>query len=96
MKAIIIAGIVVLGMAVMFSLSATTEYVAPEALEIEEVIVEPSEEELRRLEWEKEAEEVRQRHIRVRELEHEAEVLREQRNLLNDKIKEIEKELGVY
>jgi hypothetical protein len=94
MKAIIIAGIVVLGMAVIFSLSATTEYVAPEALEIEEVIVEPSEEELRRLEWEKEAEEVKARHLKKKELEHERSVLLQEVKERETRIKELEKELG--
>ena len=94
MKAIIIAGVVILGMAVMFSLSETTEYVAPEVLEIEEVEVTPTEEELRRLEWEKEAEAIRQRHLDKLEREHqfaetEAQTLQRQKEL-DAQIKEIE------
>jgi predicted RNase H-like nuclease (RuvC/YqgF family) len=94
MKAIIIAGVVILGMAVMFSLSETTEYVAPEVLEIEEVEVTPTEEELRRLEWEKEAEEVKAQHMKKKELEHERSVLLEEVKEREARIKELEKELG--
>jgi hypothetical protein len=95
MKAIIIAVAVVIGMVVILQTRDTMEYIA-EPVDVLEVEVTPSEEELRRLEWEKEAEEVRQQHIRVRELEHQAEVLRGQRKELDEQIKAIELELGTY
>jgi hypothetical protein len=95
MKAIIIAVVVTIGMVVILQTRDTLEYVS-EPVEIMEVEVTPTEEELRRLEWEREAEEVRQQHIRVRELEHQAEVLRGQRKELDEQIKAIELELGTH
>jgi hypothetical protein len=54
----------------------------------------PSEEELRRMEWEKEAEEVKAQHLKKKELEHERSVLLEEVKERETRIKELEKELG--
>jgi anti-sigma-K factor RskA len=93
MKAIIIAVAVVIGMVVILQLQHSTEYVA-EPVEIMEVEVTPTEEELRRMEWEKEAEEVKARHLKKKELEHERSVLLDEVKERETRIKELEKELG--
>jgi t-SNARE complex subunit (syntaxin) len=54
----------------------------------------PTEEELRRMEWEKEAEEVKAQHLKKKELEHERSVLLEEVKEREARIKELEKELG--
>jgi hypothetical protein len=54
----------------------------------------PSEEELRRMEWEKEAEEVKAQHLKKKELEHERSVLLQEVKEREARIKELEKELG--
>jgi hypothetical protein len=61
---------------------------------LETVEVTPTEEELRRLEWEKEAEEVKARHLKKKELEHERSVLLDEVKERETRIKELEKELG--
>jgi hypothetical protein len=64
-----------------------------EPVEVMEV-TQVSEEELRRLEWEKEAEEVKAQHLKKKELEHERSVLLNEIKERETRIKELEKELG--
>jgi len=93
MRAIIIAVVITAGMVVMLQLRDTIEYKAEPVL-IETVEVTPTEEELRRLEWEKEAEEVKAQHLKKKELEHERATLLEEVKERETRIKELEKELG--
>ncbi len=67
-----------------------TENVTEDTVEV----VAPSEEELRRMEWEKEAEEVKANHLRKKELEHERSLLQSEVDEKEKRISEIEKELG--
>ncbi len=67
-----------------------TESVTEDTVEV----VAPSEEELRRMEWEKEAEEVKANHLRKKELEHERSLLQSEVDEKEKRISEIEKELG--
>ena len=57
-------------------------------------VKQPTEEELRKLEWEKEAEEVKANHLRKKELEHERSLLQSEVDEKEKRISEIEKELG--
>jgi hypothetical protein len=94
MKAIAIAVAVVIGMVVMLSIVPDRIEYNAELIELETVEVTPTEEELRRLEWEKEAEEVKARHLKKKELEHERSVLLDEVKERETRIKELEKELG--
>ncbi len=67
-----------------------TENVTEDTVEV----IQPSEEELRRMEWEKEAEEVKANHLRKKELEHERSLLQSEVEAKEKRISEIEKELG--
>ncbi len=71
-----------------------TENVTKDTVEV----IAPTEEELRKLEWEREAdlkaEEVRQKHLRTKELEHERSILQADVDAKEKRISEIEKELG--
>ena len=67
-----------------------TENVTEDTVEVKQ----PTEEELRKLEWEKEAEEVKANHLRKKELEHERSLLQSEVDEKEKRISEIEKELG--
>jgi len=77
---VIALGILVGGLAI-WGLSNIANETTFEPIRNVEIIepTQPSEEELRRMEWEKEAEEVRQQHIKVREMEHQVSQLRDTR-----------------
>jgi hypothetical protein len=93
----IIIGILV-GILALWSLSNIASETSFEPIKTDTVEViepaQPSEEELRRIEWEKEAEAVKAQHLKKKELEHERATLLEEVKERETRIKELEKELG--
>ncbi len=90
-KLLLIVVIIIIGGWFFFqSDTIVTENVTEDTVEV----IAPSEEELRKMEWEKEAEEVKANHLRKKELEFERSVLQSEVDEKEKRISEIEKELG--